>query len=127
MFFLWDCSIFLSQFYFPWLHYSIIQPTNINDLIIDREWTMVDLPIYAYPGVGYFGFSPESGISSSQLRQEFEGQNTLFQAQTLLVQHLLEAQAHTIADALRQSLFPGYGFTCLIPLFPKTLIMLRLH
>ena len=99
MFFLWDCSIFLSRFYYPWLHYLIIQYPNINDLMIDREWIMVDLPIYKYPGVDFSVSTPSEGISS-QLRQEYEVRQALYQAQTPLVQRFLEVQAHTIADAL---------------------------
>jgi hypothetical protein len=60
---------------------------------------MVDLPIYAYPGVDIL-VSPLTGNPSSQLRQEFEGQKTLFQSQTPLVQQFLENQAHSVSDAL---------------------------
>jgi hypothetical protein len=60
---------------------------------------MVDLPIYTYPGVEYSIPTPAVDISS-QLRQEYERQQALFMSQTPLVQHLLENQAHAIADAL---------------------------
>jgi hypothetical protein len=59
---------------------------------------MVDLPIYAYPGVDIL-VSRLTGNPSSQLRQEFEGQKTLFQSQMPLVQQFLENQAHSISDA----------------------------
>ena len=73
--------------------------SEYNDLIIDKEWIMVDLPIYTYPGVDFSVTTPTLDISS-QLRQEYEVQQTLYQAQAPLVQRFLEAQAHTIADAL---------------------------
>jgi hypothetical protein len=47
--------------------------------------------------------SGEDG-STSQLQLEFETQQALYQAQSPLVQRFLEAQAHTIADALVQRL-----------------------
>ena len=77
----------------------MIQHTKIDDLIIDREWIMVDLPIYTYPGVDFSVSTPSVDISS-HLRQEYEVWQALYQAQTPLVQRFLESQAPTITDAL---------------------------
>jgi hypothetical protein len=61
--------------------------------------TMAEISIYAYPGVD-ISVSPLIENTSSQLRQEYEGEQALFMSQTSQVQQFLENQAHLIADAL---------------------------
>jgi hypothetical protein len=60
---------------------------------------MAEISIYAYPEVDIL-VPPIAVNTSSQLRQEYEGNQALFMSQTSPVQQFLENQAHNIADAL---------------------------